>query len=368
MKYYIIAGERSGDLHAANLVKSLRQLDADLEIRGIGGDYMKESGVQILMHYKELAVMGFLEVLKSIFRLRKFLQKCQNDVAAFKPDVLILVDFAGFNMRMAKFGKANNFRTFYYISPKIWAWNQKRALKIKKSVDKMFVILPFEKDFYKRYDYPVDYVGNPLLDAINAFQPNDHFSANNRLDDKKIIAVLPGSRQQEVAYILEIMLSVINDFPDYRFVVAGVDNLSQEAYKVLDEIDRVSLVYDQTYDLLTQAQAAIVTSGTATLETALLNVPQVVCYRTSNFTYRIAKHLIKVEYISLVNLIAGQEVVRELIQHELNYENLKNAVRAILPGGPERQNVLSGYVKVHELLGNKKASQTTARLMVDYLS
>ncbi len=368
MKYYIIAGERSGDLHAANLVKSLRQLDTDLEIRGIGGDYMKESGVQILMHYKELAVMGFLEVLKSIFRLRKFLQQCQKDVVAFNPDVLILVDFAGFNMRMAKFGKANGFRTFYYISPKIWAWNQKRALKIKKAVDKMFVILPFEKDFYRRYDYPVDYVGNPLLDAINEFQPNDDFKASNRLDDKKIIAVLPGSRQQEVAYILEIMLSVINDFPDYRFVVAGVDNLSREAYKVLDEIDQVSLVYDQTYDLLTQAQAAIVTSGTATLETALLNVPQVVCYRTSNFTYRIAKHLIKVEYISLVNLIAGREVVKELIQHELNHENLKHSVMAILPGGKERQNVLSGYLKVHELLGNKKASQTTARLMMDYLS
>ena len=368
MRYYIIAGERSGDLHAANLVKSLHKTDPNLEARGIGGDYMKDGGVRMFMHYRDLAVMGFLEVLKSVLKLRKLLKLCQKDMMAFKPDVLILVDFAGFNLRMAAFGKANGIRIFYYISPKIWAWNQKRALKIKKVVDRMFVILPFEKSFYKRYDYEVDYVGNPLLDAINAFQPNKEFINENKIGDNPVIAVLPGSRKQEVGYILDIMLSIISYFPGYRFVVAAVDNLSPEVYAVIEKTDQVSIVYNQTYDLLTCAQAAIVTSGTATLETALLNVPQVVCYKTSNFTYRIAKHLIMVDYISLVNLIAGEEVVKELIQNEFTTENLKNAIVEILPDGKNRQKVLSGYQKVKELLGNKKASQNTAELMCGYLS
>lgn len=368
MKYYIIAGERSGDLHAANLVKSLREIDTSQEVRGIGGDYMKDSGVEVFMHYRDLAVMGFWEVLKSVAKLRRLLKLCQKDLMAFKPDVLILVDFAGFNLRMATFGKANGIRTYYYISPKIWAWNQKRAFKIKKVVDRMFVILPFEKHFYQRYNYEVDYVGNPLLDAIDAFQPNEQFNDKNNIGINPVIAVLPGSRKQEVAYILETMLSVIQYFPDYRFVVAAVDNLPPEVYAVLDKTEQVSIVYNQTYDLLAHAHAAIVTSGTATLETALLNVPQVVCYKTSNFTYHIAKHLIKVDYISLVNLIVGEEVVKELIQNEFTTTNLKIAIREILPEGNKRQHILTGYQKVRELLGTQSASQTTARLILAHLA
>ena len=368
MRYYIIAGERSGDLHAANLVKSLRETSPDLEARGIGGDYLEDSGVQLFMHYHELSVMGFWEVLKSAAKLRRFLKLCQKDLVAFNPDVLILIDFAGFNLRMATFAKANSIRTFYYISPKIWAWNQKRAYKIKKVVDRMFVILPFEKRFYQRYNYEVDYVGNPLLDAIDAFQPDEKFIEKNKIGDNPVIAVLPGSRKQEVAYILDTMLSIIQYFPDYRFVVAAVDNLPGEAYAALDKNDRVTLVHNQTYDLLAVAQAAIVTSGTATLETALLNVPQVVCYKTSSFTYHIAKNLIKVDYISLVNLIAGKEVVKELIQNRFTTTNLKNTLEEILPGGDNRENVLTGYQKVRELLGTKRASQTTAALITQYLT
>ena len=368
MKYYIIAGERSGDLHASNLVKALYDFDPNAEFRGIGGELMSGAGVGLLMHYSNLALMGFKEVFMKFLKLRKILKATKDDLLKFQPDVLILVDSAGFNLRIAKFADKNKLTTYYYISPKIWAWNQGRAVKIKNLIDRMFVILPFEKEFYKKFDYDVDYVGNPLLDAVNDFEPASDFRKETGLKDKPVIAVLPGSRKQEVMLILEVMLSVIPYFPDHQFVVAGVDNLSRELYKPAEAHAQVTIVFGQTYDLLSVSEAAVVTSGTASLETALLDVPQVVCYKTSNVTYQIAKRLIKVGYISLVNLIAGEEVVKELIQHELTTENLKGSLKEILPEGKNRANVMTGYQKVKGLLGSKKASQNTAKLMSEYLS
>ncbi len=367
MKYYIIAGERSGDLHASNLVKALNQIDLAARYRGIGGDQMSDAGVELAIHYNQIAVMGFLEVLMNFRRLKRIIKESKADIADYKPDVLILIDAAGFNLRIAKFAKSQNLKVYYYISPKIWAWNQKRAHKIKRLVDKMFVILPFEKQFYQKFDYAVDYVGNPLLDAIRAFEPDDNFKETGNIGENPVIAILPGSRKQEVAHILDIMLSIIPFFPHHDFVVAGVDNLPKEAYDKIKGINRLSIVFNSTYDLLSIAEAAVVTSGTASLETALFKVPHVVCYKTSGFTYAIAKSLIKVNYISLVNLIADREVVKELIQGDFTTENLKQSLADILEGGSFRGEVLSGYREVHEILGNKEASQNTARLISKYL-
>ncbi len=368
MKYYIIAGERSGDLHGANLIKALRERDTDKEIRFWGGDYMKAAGGELVVHYNEIAVMGFWEVLKNYAKLRKFINFCKKDVVSYQPDVLILIDFAGFNMRIAKHAKQNGIKTFYYISPKVWAWNQKRALKIKATVDRMFVILPFEKAFYRKYDYDVDYVGNPLLDAIRDFTPDADFIRNNKLEAKPIIAVLPGSRKQEIDNILDVMLTISSQFTDYQFVVAGIKNMPTELYAAVAPASNVKIVFDQTYDILKNAHAAIVTSGTATLETALFEVPQIVCYKTSSLTYQISKRLIMVDYISLVNLIADKAVVKELIQDDLNAENLKEELNAIVGDGAKRAEQLSGYQEIKAILGDEKTSENLAKLIVGYLT
>ncbi|MDN5203280.1 lipid-A-disaccharide synthase [Fulvivirgaceae bacterium BMA10] len=368
MRYYIIAGERSGDLHGANFIKALKQYDKNAEIRCWGGDLMREAGGDLVMHYDELAVMGFLEVLKNIRKLRGFMKFCQQDLLSFAPDVLIMIDYGGFNLRMAKFAKSHNIKTFYYISPKVWAWKQSRALKIKAVVDKMFVILPFEKSFFRKFDYEVDYVGNPLLDAVREFQPDPDFKANNDLTDKPIIAILPGSRRQEIDNILTSMMSIVDSFPDYHFVVAGISTLPPDIYQQINEKPSIKIIYDRTYDLLSNAEAAIVTSGTATLETALFEVPQVVCYKTSAFTYAIAKRLVKVAYISLVNLIADQEVVKELIQSDLNQKNLEKELNDIIISGRKREGQLKGYKRIKEILGNEKASENLARLVTKYLA
>ncbi len=367
MKYYLIAGERSGDLHAANLIKALKREDPAATFRAWGGDAMQGAGADLVRHYRELAFMGFWEVFKNLRTLSRFINQCQADLLAHQPDVVILVDYAGFNMRIAKFAKARGIRVFYYISPKVWAWNQKRAYKIKALVDRMFVIFPFEQDFYRRYDYAVDYVGNPLLDAIGEFTPNPDFRRGHGLDDRPIIALLPGSRKQEVEKMLEVMLSSKARFPGYQFVVAAVTNLPASFYEGLARQYGISVVYDQSYDLLAQATAALVTSGTATLETALFRVPQVVCYRLSQISYQITKRLIKVKYISLVNLIAEREVVPELIQDALNPQRLHAELAAILPGGTSRETQLAGYREIAQKMGTAGASATAARLMVDYL-
>lgn len=368
MRYYIIAGERSGDLHGSNLIKALKKEDVHAEIRFWGGEHMKAAGGELVVHYNEIAVMGFLEVLKNYFKLRRFIDFCKKDVVSYQPDVLILIDFAGFNLRIAKHAKQNQIKTFYYISPKVWAWNQKRALKIKAIIDRMFVILPFEKAFYKKYDYEVDYVGNPLLDAIRNFKPDLDFVSKNDLESKPIIAVLPGSRKQEIDNILSIMLTISPGFSDYQFVVAGIKNMPSELYDAVKSVKNVRIVFDQTYDILTNAHAAIVTSGTATLETALFEVPQIVCYKTSKVSYLIGKRLIKVNYISLVNLIANKAVVKELIQDELNSENLGEELTIIVGNGAKRKEQLIGYQELKTIIGDENTSENLAKLMVGYLN
>lgn len=367
MKYYIIAGERSGDLHGSNLIKGILKQDSSAEIRAWGGDMMQAAGAEIVKHYKDLAFMGFFEVLQNLPTILGFLSFCKKDILQYQPDVVILIDYAGFNMRVAKFAKTNGFKTFYYISPKVWAWNQSRALNLKKFVDKLFVIFPFEKSFFKKYDYEVDYVGNPLFDAIADFKPTENFRKVARLGQKPIIALLPGSRKQEVEQMLAMMLSQVYEFPDYQFVVAAVSNLPRELYTRWQSIFPIKIVYDDAYNLLSVADAALVTSGTATLETALLNVPQVVCYRTSGITYQIVKRLIRVPYISLVNLIAEKKVVTELIQNDLTKEKLQIELSKITLDATGRNEQLEGYAAIREKMGTKGASEKAGSLMVNYL-
>ncbi|MCU0352682.1 MAG: lipid-A-disaccharide synthase [Cytophagales bacterium] len=373
MKYYFIAGERSGDLHAANLMKALRQEDPKAEFRAWGGDDMQAAGAQLVKHYREMAFMGFWEVFKNLRTIRGFLKHCQQDILAWQPNVVVLVDYAGFNLRVAAFCKQHGIRTYYYISPKVWAWNQRRALKIKAVVDRMFVILPFEQDFFRQFDYEVDYVGNPLLDAIHAFRPDPTLRTQIQPDDRPVIALLPGSRRQEVEKMLPVMLAAARLLEAaqpgrFRFVVAGVSNLPPALYQsVAGSGLSAAVFYDQSYEILACATAAWVTSGTATLETALFNVPQVVCYRTSGFTYQIAKRLIKVKYISLVNLVADAPVVSELIQDVLTPETASAEISRLLPGQPGRAAQLTGYARIQERMGQPGASARTARLMVSYL-
>ena len=364
MKYYLIAGERSGDLHGSNLIKGIKKQDPEAEFRAWGGEMMQESGAEIVTHYSKMAFMGFWEVFKNIFTVRKFIQLCKKDIINYKPDVVILIDYAGFNLRIAKFAKQHQFKTFYYISPKVWAWNQDRAIKIKQYIDKMFVIFPFETDFYKKYDFEVDYVGNPLLDAIQNFKPNPNFKRENNLS-KPIIALLPGSRKQEVEKMLSLMCGIKPQFSSYQFVIAGVSNLPKTLYEPFLVQSDVSVVYDSAYDLLSVAEAALVTSGTATLETALFNVPQVVCYKSGTISYEIAKRVIRVPYISLVNLILQKEAVKELIQNELTVENLTVELQKITT--TQRNQQLEDYKKLHVLTGEAGASERAGQLMVSYL-
>lgn len=368
MKYYLIAGERSGDLHGANLLKGIKENDPEAEFRGWGGDMMQEEGMELVTHYKDTAFMGFLEVALNLHKISGFLNKCRKDILEYMPDTLILIDYPGFNLRIAAFAKKHGLKVFYYISPKVWAWNQKRAWKIKRNVDHMFVIFPFEIDFYKKFDYQVDYVGNPLMDAIKAFRPDPSFKLKNNLDPQKpIIALLPGSRRQEITGMLDLMLTVQPHFPDYQFAIAGVKNLPSSLYEKYLSNGKATIVYEATYDLLSVAEAALVTSGTATLETALLNIPEVVCYKTSGFSYAVAKRLIRVPFISLVNLIMNKEVVTELIQDELNEAMLVRELSFILPGGQKRDVQLNDYARLQELVGGAGASERAGRLMVDYL-
>lgn len=367
MKYYIIAGERSGDLHGSNLIKGILKNDPSAQIRAWGGDMMEESGADLAKHYRDLAFMGVVKVILNLPVILGLIRFCKKDILAFQPDVVILIDYAGFNMRIAEFAKGKGIRTFYYISPKVWAWNQSRALKIKKFVDRMFVIFPFEKEFFKKFDYEVDYVGNPLFDAISDFRPDPDFRKSARLGNKPIVALLPGSRKQEVSKILPLMLSASYEFPEYQFVIGSVSNLPKELYARWQSIFPVKIVEDSAYDLLSVAEAALVTSGTATLETAILNTPQVVCYKTDPLFYRIGKKVIKVAYLSLVNLIAGRTVVTELVQGELNNENIRFELGKLLKNPEARTAQLDGYEQVRTLLGTKGASEKAGELMVNYL-
>ncbi len=367
MKYYLIAGERSGDLHGANLMRGIRQHDPAAEFRAWGGDMMKAQGATIVTHNTDMAFMGFLEVVRNLPTILGFLRKCRKDLLDYQPDVLILIDYPGFNLRMAAYAKERGIKVCYYISPKVWAWNQNRAWKIKKTVDRMFVIFPFEVDFYKKYDYDVTYIGNPLMDAIEDFEPEPDFLTKNNLNNKPIVALLPGSRKQEVTGTLDTMLSVQGNFPNYHFVIAGVNSLPKVVYEKYQSQPNITVVYEATYDLLHVAEAALVTSGTATLETALFSVPEVVCYRTSGVSYVIAKSLIKVPYISLVNLIMGKEAVRELIQDDFSQKQLTTELKAILPGGTKRITVEADYKILQQKVGKAGASERAGAEIVGYV-
>jgi lipid-A-disaccharide synthase len=368
MKYYIIAGERSGDLHASNLIKQLRHQDPDADIRGWGGDMMQDAGMHLVKHYQEMAFMGFAEAAANFFKIMGFLRECKADIAAFKPDVIILVDYAGFNMRIAKYAKEHGLKVFYYISPKLWAWNQGRVHKIKKLVDRMFVIMPFEEDFYAGFDYKVDYVGNPVSDSVNDHVMTSDFRTRNMIhNNKPIIALLPGSRKQEIENMLDVMLSVLPSFRDFQFVVAGVSNFPKEYYEQYKKDPNIKIIYDQTYDLLAHAKAALVTSGTATLETALFGVPQVVCYKTSTISYAIGKRVIKVPYISLVNLIADRPVVTELIQDDFTAKKIVAELKSILFDNYAIQKQKQGYALVKQKIGEHRTAERAAELMVGYL-
>lgn len=371
MKYYIIAGEASGDLHASNLMLNLRQKDPEAQFRVWGGEKMEAQGGELVRHYRDLAFMGFVEVLANLRTILRNIRFCKEDIMQYRPDVLILVDYPGFNLRIAKFASEKNLRVFYYISPQIWAWKKNRVYKIKKYVERMYVILPFERDFYGKYNVDVDFVGHPLLDAIEQEQPGLNspieFREKYGLDDRKIIALLPGSRKQEISKMLPVMLSVCEDFPDYQFVVAGAPSIQDAFYHNIFGKRNVNLIIGATHDLLHNAYAGLITSGTATLETALLNLPQVVCYKGSNISYQIAKRIVDIRYISLVNLIMDREVVKELIQQEMNHASVKQYLKSILT--PERRGVIfSDYAALREKLGGKGASEMAADLMLGRLS
>jgi lipid-A-disaccharide synthase len=362
-KIYIISGERSGDLHASNLVLAMRRMNPNIKFRGMGGNYSKDGGVELAVDYSEIAVMGFLEVVLGFRKVLKYLNLVKKDLLAFRPVALILVDYGGFNMKIAAFARENGIPVHYYIPPKVWAWNQKRALKLKAITDQIYSILPFEPEFYEKYDMKVNYVGNPLLDEIRKFKPHDFFFQKNEISYQPIVALLPGSRKQEINAMLDRMVSLVKEFPNAQFVIAGVDSLPESAYLGAKKAG-IKVVFNQTYDLLSHATAAVVTSGTATLETALFRVPQVVVYRTSAISYMIAKNLIRVPYISLVNLIAGKEVVKELIQDDFSIENLKNELNRIFSNVVYKGEMLQGYDLIQERIGVGSASETTAKLIL----
>ena len=365
MKYYLVAGEASGDLHGANLMKALKAEDGNAVFRYFGGDKMGAEGGELVKHYADMAFMGFTEVILNLRTIFKNLKACKQDLLAWRPDVLILIDFPGFNLKIAEFAKAQGIQVCYYISPKVWAWNQKRVLRIKKVVDHMFCILPFEVDFYKSWGMQVDYVGNPLLDEIAQFTPDPDFLERNQLGDKKIIALLPGSRKQEIEILLPVMLSVVENHNDYAFVIAAAPTFTAEYYQQFTGNKNAVLVFNNTYNLLHQARAAIVASGTATLETALFKVPQVVVYKGGAISIAIARLVIKIKFISLVNLIVDKKIVTELIQDDCNTPKIAEELNLIL-GGSGRSRMLEGYEELSSLMGKPGASAKTAKLIVNY--
>ncbi|WP_298246679.1 lipid-A-disaccharide synthase [uncultured Christiangramia sp.] len=367
MKYYIIAGEASGDLHASNLMKALKEKDPEADFRFWGGDLMQAQGGTMVKHYRELAFMGFAEVIMNLRTIFSNIKLCKEDIKSYNPDVIIYIDYPGFNMRIAEWAKKQGYQNHYYISPQIWAWKENRIKKIKRDVDHMYVILPFEKQFYEeKHNFPVEFVGHPLLDAIQDRQPpqSEEFRKEHNLGNKPIIALLPGSRKQEIEKMLSIMLSVTDHFKDYQFVIAGAPSQDSEFYQEFTSRKNVSLIMNKTYDVLSLAHAALVTSGTATLETALFKVPEVVCYKGSYISYHIAKRIINLDYISLVNLIMDREVVKELIQSELNTENLKKELTKILQDD-KREEIFSEYHELELKLGGAGASKNTAKLIME---
>jgi lipid-A-disaccharide synthase len=366
MKYYLVAGEASGDLHGANLMKALKERDPQAEFRFFGGDLMLAGGGTLVKHFANMAFMGFFEVAANLSTILKNLKFCKDDIAAWHPDVLILIDFPGFNLKIAEFAKNNKLLVCYYISPKVWAWNQKRVLRIKRIVDHLFCILPFEVDFYKKWGMKVDYVGNPLLDAIADFKPDPDFFKNHQVPDKKIIALLPGSRKQEISRLLPEMIGVMDSFPDRQFIIAGAPSFNVEYYQQFFGDKKIPVLFNATYDLLNNAEAAIVASGTATLETALFNVPQVVVYKGHPISIGIARMVVTIKFISLVNLIMDNGIVKELIQQDCNPQTITAELNAILNDKSYRNNMLANYDQLDERMGKPGASGKTAELIIKY--
>ncbi|MGS4346358.1 lipid-A-disaccharide synthase [Myroides odoratus] len=366
MKYYIIAGEASGDLHGANLMKAIYAKDPQAEMRFWGGDLMQKVGGTLVKHYKDLAFMGFVEVVQNLRTILKNISFCKKDIAAFAPDVLIFIDYPGFNMRIAQWAKEHQIPTHYYISPQIWAWKENRIKAIKRDVDFMYVILPFEKDFYeKKHHYPVTFVGHPLIDEIEEFRSREKvdFRKKYHLDDRPIIALLPGSRKQEIKRLLGEMLSVVQKHPEYQFVIAGAPGQEPAFYEQFLKGQNISFITNDTYALLDVAYAALVTSGTATLETALFKVPQVVLYKGNTISYEIAKRIITLKYISLVNLIMDNEVVVELIQHDCNAKRIAIEFEKIVKS-EKRDRILLDYEKLIHNLGGRGASDLAANEII----
>lgn len=368
MKYYIIAGEASGDLHGSNLIKELYSLDADCQVRCWGGDKMQSSGAVLVKHYRDLAFMGFIEVISNLSTILKNLSFCKKDIQEYNPDVLILIDYPGFNLRIAEWAKKQNIKVIYYISPQVWAWKESRVPKMMRNIDKMLVILPFEKEYFKQnFNWEVEYVGHPLVKVIEDFKKKE--ISTPPFEDKKIIALLPGSRKQEIRKKLPVMLEASKHFPSYQFVVAKAPSLDNEFYQeMLAPYPNVTSVEDETYKLLSNAYAALVTSGTATLETALFSVPEIVCYKGSNISYQIAKRLIKIKYISLVNLIMGKLVVTELIQQALNVQNLQRELANILNDESVQSRIINDYHQLKSLLSaGGNASKNAAKAVLAFL-
>jgi lipid-A-disaccharide synthase len=367
MRYYIIAGEASGDLHGSNLIKELKQLDAQTSMRCWGGDMMQAQGAELVKHYRELAFMGFYEVIKNLGTIVSNIKFCKQDILAYKPDVLILVDYPGFNLRIAKWAKQQGFKIIYYISPQVWAWKENRVKSIKKCVDKMLCILPFEKEFYAKWNYPVEYVGHPLVKVIDDFKS---VATKTKLSDKPIIALLPGSRKQEILIKLPIMLEVAKQFPDYVFFVAKAPGQEDSFYSdiIVNSSSNIQSTSD-TYALLDQATAACVTSGTATLETALFGVPEVICYKGSSFSYQIAKRLVKIKFICLVNLIMDKEVVKELIQHEMTIANIATELKGLLQNDTRKAVLQKEYADLKTLLSQGgNANANAAKSIYDFVT
>ena len=368
MKYYIISGEASGDLHGSNLIKSLNQLDNQIDVRAWGGDLMQDASAKIVKHYRELAFMGFVEVIKNLGTILKNISFCKKDISNFNPDVLILIDYPGFNLRIAKWAKSKGIKVVYYISPQIWAWKENRIKTIKSSVDKMLVILPFESTFYKKWNYKVNYVGHPLVEVVDKFV-NNQPSPRKSWTARTVIGILPGSRKQEINIKLPIMLEVAKQLPEYQFVVAKAPGIEDAFYDgLLKEMKNVSTLKNQTYSLLYEAKAALVTSGTATLETALFGVPQIICYKGSSISYEIAKRIIKIKYIGLVNLIMDKPVVKELIQDDLTTEKIIAELKQILENPSKQNQIFEDYATLKNLLASGgDASKNAANIIFSFI-
>jgi len=361
MRYYIIAGEASGDLHGSNLIKQLHRQDSAAEVRCWGGDKMQAAGAELVKHYRDLAFMGFVEVIKHLGTILDNIKFCKQDILAYKPDVLVLIDYPGFNMRIAEWAKKQGFKIVWYISPQVWAWKAGRVEKLRRDVDKMLVILPFEVAFYHQRNFEVTYVGHPLIEVV---EQEKRKAPEISLSAKPVIALLPGSRKQEIQQKLPEMLKMVRHFPEYQFIIAQAPSMPDEVYKEWIGKESVLLAKGQTYNLLKQAKAALVTSGTATLETALFGVPQIVCYRGNPISFWLAKKLVKIPYISLVNLIMDKPVIKELIQDDLNEKNLQAELNKLLNDREHRENMLREYHSLWNVLGDNPASVTAAKEIV----